>query len=245
MAAALVLLLSSGFAHAVTRPGSAPRTVENHPNTAAPAPSIAPAPVPSAPESALDVAPHPASIHLKNGELVVVADNSDLAGILKSVAQLGGMQVDGLGKSSRVFGTYGPGQPQDVLTQILNGSGYNFMMVGQSAEGMPLRLLLTEKTGSSLPASNAPAPAPQRTAQEEPPSGRARYGWAGGRPAASPGSPTPAGTPSPTPPPDLGPGAIYPQPPAENADREERVQQMMDRIRNIHEQQNQVNNSQQ
>lgn len=243
---AAAMLFFGGYALAVTRPSAAPRTVEKSAQPPAPEQQAPQPPARSALSSSMDVSADPATVSLKNGELTVGAHNSDLAEILKNIARLSGMQIDGLARSSRVFGAYGPGKPQDVLAELLNGSGYNFMMVGQSSEGAPLRLLLTEKTGAPPTPSSAQPPAPQKTASEEPLPGRARYGWAGGQ-GAPPHSPsTPTESPSQAPPPDLGPGAIYPQPPAENADRQERVQQMMNRIRAIHQQQqNQMNGNQQ
>lgn len=202
----------------------------------------------TAAKSTIIPAAEPASISLKSGELTVGAHNSDLAQILRNIAQLSGMQIEGLGHSSRVYGVYGPGKPQAVLTELLSGSGYNFMMVGESRDGAPRRLLLTAETEASAeppaaqPSTSQPA-SPQPYAQGEVLPGRMRYGpsapSAPGQRSYPPGySPAGGSSPNqtPAPPPDLGPGAVYPQPPASDADREDRIQQMMNRLRAIHQQ---------
>lgn len=92
---------------------------------------------------------------ITNGELTVNAQNSDLADTLQQIARSSGMSIEGLGKSTRVFGDYGPADPRDVLTDLLAGSGYNFVMVGGSRSGTPTKLVLSEKSGSPLPRANA------------------------------------------------------------------------------------------
>jgi hypothetical protein len=106
-----------------------------------------------------DSAARPATVTLKNETLTVEAGNSDLNQILKNVADLSGMSIDGSIKSARVYGTYGPGSPIEVLTSLLVGSGYNFMMVGLTPEGVPRKLLLTVQDGAS---TTSPTPAPTR-----------------------------------------------------------------------------------
>jgi hypothetical protein len=70
------------------------------------------------------------------------------------------MSIDGLGKSTRVFGVYGPGNPRDVLTDLLSGSGYNFAMLGGGSGNAPAKLVLMEKTsGPPSSAHHASAPA--------------------------------------------------------------------------------------
>ena len=130
----------------------------------------------------------PATVTLKNRELTVDAKNSDLGQILHRVAALSGMTIHGLGQTTRIFGVYGPGNPSDVLANLLDGSGYNFVMAGRTADGAPRELVLTVKNNAPLPAPTpppvavatpppAPAPAPppaptQAPQQEQPRSAR-------------------------------------------------------------------------
>lgn len=96
-------------------------------------------------------------ITLSNGHLTVNADNADLSAILNGVAHASGMKVDGNAGDARVFGVYGPGNPRQVLTELLDGVGYNFMMIGDNADGTPGELLLTAKSGA--PAAKPPTAA--------------------------------------------------------------------------------------
>src|SRR5580693_8019283 len=64
------------------------------------------------PEAPTDAAPKPPQVTLDAGTLTIDANNSDLSTIIEKVAHESGMTVDGLDKSGRVFGVYGPGAPR-------------------------------------------------------------------------------------------------------------------------------------
>ena len=106
---------------------------------------------PAAPPPPSDAVARPATVSLKDGKLTIGANDSDLSQILRDLAAVSGMTIDGLGKSARVFGAYGPGNPRDVLTELLAGSGYNFMMAGDTPDGTPRELLLIAQDGNALP----------------------------------------------------------------------------------------------
>jgi hypothetical protein len=125
----------------------------------APANQAAPPSAPAAPAeltapSLLDKPAQPATVSLSGRRLSVTADNSSLTDILHQLASTSGMTIDGLDKDTRVFGTYGPGNPRDILSALLDGAGYNVMMIGYTASGTPRQLLLTER-------STAPVSQPQ------------------------------------------------------------------------------------
>ena len=101
-------------------------------------------------------AARPAIVIFEDGQLKVAADNSDLSQILKVVAAKTGMAIEGSISSARVFGVYGPYSPRDVLTDLLTGSGYNFILTGNTPDGSPKQLLLTPQTGTSPVEALAP-----------------------------------------------------------------------------------------
>lgn len=150
----------------------------------------------------------PAAVTLSNGKLTVKAQDSDLAAILRQIAQNSGMNIEGLGKTTRVFGDYGPGNPRDILTDLLSGSDYNFVMVGGSANSAPSKLVLSEKSGGPLPHAIAGPAAPDDSdsddADQEP----------------------------------LGPGAIpHPSPQlTDDTDTETRTQRNLQRLQQMHDQ---------
>jgi hypothetical protein len=154
------------------------------PQAGAPAqPPQSPAPVPQVAPSMLQQPAGEAQIVFSGDTLSIRADNSSLSAILHQVAGKSGMQIEGLSGDERVFGTFGPGAPRDVLADLLNGTAYNVVLLGDLSNGAPRQLILTPAThgGAALPpppqanadeASNEPEPAEvQPPPPEAPPSG--------------------------------------------------------------------------
>jgi len=175
-----------------TNPASAPaatpvhRHVHPHKKLAAakvaaqPTPPPAPV-VPKLPDWPANDQPSAASVVFDSRGLLIVASNSSLDQILKEVSTETGAKVEGMGTDQRVFGTYGPGPARDVLSHLLDGSGYDVLMIGDRGEGTPRRIVLTVQSGSgakttasnaSPPPSNADTDAdetpPEPEAEQEP-----------------------------------------------------------------------------
>jgi hypothetical protein len=136
---------------------------------APPAAQVPARPQPAVPEST-QVAPSmlqepakEAQIVFADDSLSIRADNSSLAAILRQVASRSGMKVEGLGGDERVFGNFGPGAPRDVLANLLDGTAYNLVLLGDLNNGAPRELILTPATRAG---STAPSPAPQANADE-------------------------------------------------------------------------------
>jgi len=136
--------------HRHKRPSPPPSVVFTQPAVSAP---VAP-PVPQTPNwPAFDKAAE-ASIVWDSHGLTIDAANSSLEQILKEVSTATGAKVDGLSADQRVFGDYGPGQARDVLSQLLQGSGYNVIMIGDQGGGAPRQILLSlRQTGTDQPAA--------------------------------------------------------------------------------------------
>ena len=101
-----------------------------------------------------------AQVVFTGDRLSIQADNASLKAILHKIAADSGMKITGLGSDERVFGTFGPGSPRDVLADLLNGAAYNLVLVGDSSMGAPRELILTPEARSGAPASpSAPAQA--------------------------------------------------------------------------------------
>ena len=129
----------------------------------------APPPPPTVAPSRFQEPAVPATVTAATNLLTVTADNSSLAQILHQVSSATGMKLDGLGGDERVFGSFGPGAPREVLTSLLNGTSYNVMMVGDLPNGAPRELLLTSRTaGGTSGSANANA-APTHTDDEATP----------------------------------------------------------------------------
>ena len=107
-----------------------------------------------------------AQIVFADGNLSIHADNSSLAAILHQVASNSGMKIEGLGGDERVFGNFGPGAPRDVLADLLVGTAYNQVLLGDLSNGAPRELILSPTTrgGAGAPAAS---PAPQANANAD------------------------------------------------------------------------------
>src|ERR1700733_9807304 len=136
---------------------------------AAPAPVPPPPPQPTVAPSLFEQPPAPATVTATKNLLTVRAENSSLTQILHQVSSATGMRLDGLGGDERVFGSFGPGAPRDVLTTLLNGTSYNVVMVGDLPNGAPRELLLTSRTGGGASPSASANPAPAHTDDEATP----------------------------------------------------------------------------
>jgi hypothetical protein len=102
----------------------------------------------------------PPQVHYSRGQLTIVAENSTLADILAAVRSQTGAQVDvPPSATERVVAHLGPGPTRDVLTALLNGTHFNYVMIGSPAHPDHVdRLILTLKSGGGV--ETAP-PAPE------------------------------------------------------------------------------------
>ncbi len=142
-----------------------------HTAVAAPAPDPAPAPpAPEPPKWPLNDPPAPPTVRWDSAGLHVDASNSSLRQILDDVASTTGAKVEGLGPDERVFGDYGPGPARDVISQILHGSSYNVLMLGDQGQGTPREIILSERTkgGAQQPGQNVNRPGAQDDDTDQP-----------------------------------------------------------------------------
>jgi hypothetical protein len=97
-------------------------------------------PLPSGPLSQLpmdQIPPTPAKVNFQGGLLTISAQNSTLGEILRDVRKLTGAAIDippGSGANERVIVSLGPGAPRDVLARLLNGSSFDYVMVGSNSD---------------------------------------------------------------------------------------------------------------
>ena len=79
-----------------------------------------------------------------------------------------------MGDDQRVFGAYGPGLARDVLSQLLQGSGYNVLMIGDLGKGAPRQIVLSSRKdgdvkGAGDKAAAGDEDAPDNDAEEQQP----------------------------------------------------------------------------
>jgi hypothetical protein len=91
----------------------------------------------------------PANVEYANGQVAVLAENSSLNEIIRDVARRAGMAVKGSVIDERVYGTYGPAAPAEVLSKLLQGTGSNMLVLAGNSH-VP-ELILTPKQGGPTP----------------------------------------------------------------------------------------------
>jgi hypothetical protein len=110
--------------------------------------------VPPPPDWPVNDKPLPATVVWDSHGLRIDATNSSLEQILHDVSTDTGAKVEGMRSDERVFGTYGPGPANEVLSQLLNGSGYNVLMIGDQGEGTPRQIMLSARPTGAAPAAH-------------------------------------------------------------------------------------------
>jgi hypothetical protein len=135
---------------------------------AAAAAPVVPA-VPPAPDWPVNDKPGTPSVNWDGRDLSIVATNSTLAQILSDVSVATGVKVEGAPGDQRVYGRYGPAPARDVLNQLLEGSGVNILMIGDSGQGTPREVVLTQKTAAaSTRTQNQSRPTAEDEVADEP-----------------------------------------------------------------------------
>lgn len=120
-------------------------------------------PVPAIPlDSMAPVAPQ---VSYQNSQLTIVAPNSTLADILRAVKKQTGAEIDIPSAPERVVTHLGPGPAREVLAELLNGSRFNYVLLGSSTDNASLaRVVLVVKTG---PDSVSPPSGPSIAEQQQ------------------------------------------------------------------------------
>jgi hypothetical protein len=77
-----------------------------------------------------------------------------MSDVLNAVRQKTGASIDmPAGSGDRVVGQFGPGAPRDVMAQLLNGSHYDYVLLGSPADPHALnKIVLMAKSSGPEPA---------------------------------------------------------------------------------------------
>ncbi len=125
-----------------------------HKHAKAPAKQEEPAPVPAPveppPPAELTLEQMPAvppRVTYQNSQLTIVAKNSTLGDILRAVkAQTGASIEFPPNANSRVVADLGPGPSRDVLATLLNGTLFNYVLLGTAHDPLAVgKIILTPK----------------------------------------------------------------------------------------------------
>jgi len=135
---------------------AAQRHSQRHP--AAKESGATPAP---APLTLQELPASPPRVEYHNGELIIVAENSTLGDILRAVQAETGATLDVPRiATERVVSHLGPGPARQILAELLNGTRFNYVMLGSASDPNALaQVILTLKPPpSSETVASAPPP---------------------------------------------------------------------------------------
>jgi hypothetical protein len=112
------------------------------------------------------IAPVPPQVSYRDSQLTIIAANSTLGDILRAVRKQTGAEIEIPAATERVVTHLGPGPARDVIAELLNGSRFNYVLLGSPADSTVLsRVVLVAKSGPENVAPNNPNPGIAEQAQ--------------------------------------------------------------------------------
>lgn len=111
----------------------------------------------SPPSQGTETPATPPKVSYQGGLLTIRAENSTLGDVLAAVQRATGATIDSPGYASeRVYVNLGPGEPRNVIASLLNGSRYDYILVGSAQQPNAVsRVMLTIR--QNIPATTAVA----------------------------------------------------------------------------------------
>jgi hypothetical protein len=169
-------LLAAAVCLAAAKPGFAtePHPAQKQPVKQEPVVPQAP-PQPLVPLTLEAQPAMPPEVSYRDGQLTIVAQNSTLADILRAVRAETHASVEVPPTATeRVVSQFGPGPARQVLAELLNGSQFNYVLLGSASDPAKLdRVILTPKapsgaeTDSQVPITSPPPSALSRAESAE------------------------------------------------------------------------------
>jgi hypothetical protein len=171
-------LLVAGPGYAKQRRSASKRPVKQEQPAAQPAPGP--------PPTLAETPPSSPQVLFQGGQLTISAQNSTLGDILKAVHAQTSATIDVPGNAQeRVVGHFGPGPARDVLTSLLNGSHFNYLLLGSPTDPNALdRVILMAKSAGAAPGT------PQPPSEQENAYNQSVYNRPGMMPSAAPAGDT-------------------------------------------------------
>ena len=120
------------------------KKVEQPPLPSGPTGPVQPVPLDS-------IAAVPPQVTFQNSQLTIVAPNSTLADILRAVRKQTGAEIEIPPAPERVVTRLGPGPARSVVAELLNGSRFNYILLGSPSDDSVLtRVVLVAKSGPEV-----------------------------------------------------------------------------------------------
>jgi AMIN domain len=131
---------------------------------------------PDPPRIQPDPAPKPLEVLFHDGLLTIKANKATFSEVLYAVQQRTGadIAIPAGAEQERVVADIGPGPVQEVLASLLNGSNFNFMILGSPNDPRKLdKVVLSLRTQRFVPSPSSPS-MPQALGEEPPPQAQVR-----------------------------------------------------------------------
>jgi hypothetical protein len=156
-------ILCAGSATAVTANADNTQSHASQKKTKKQQPQLPPLPSgPTGPVQPIpldSIAAVPPQVTFENNQLTIVAPNSTLGDILRAVRKSTGAEIEIPAAPERVVTNLGPGPAREVVAQLLNGSRFNYVLLGSPTDDATLtRVVLVAKSAGQ---DVAPAPTPE------------------------------------------------------------------------------------
>jgi hypothetical protein len=114
-------------------------------------------------------------VDFRNSKLTIRANKATLAEVLYEVQRKTGadIPIPSGAQREQVVGIFGPAPAREALASLLNGSGFNFILVASDRDPSQLRSVVLTPRGDAVPQVYSPAP-PVAQAMPEPPAPQVR-----------------------------------------------------------------------
>ncbi len=199
MSLGLLLATPALFAQTAVDPAAAPEAAPTATPRHATHKALTPVALPPMPSGPLSQVPMdqipatPAKVTFQGGLLEISAQNSTLGEILRNVRKLTGASIEipqgSNAANERVVTHLGPGAPRDVLAVLLNGSSFNYVMVGSSSDPTAVSSVLLSVKPSAMGEAKPAANVYQNSPQPVPPGGMFPHPFNGQLPQPGGGQP--------------------------------------------------------
>lgn len=125
-------------------------------SVAAPLPAQQKPPVPA---TLMNSSPVKPNVTLQNGQLTIDAPNSSLSDVLSSVHRVTGATLEGPTPGERIAIKLGPGSPEQVLNALLQGTAYDYVIVGTPGAPENITRIVLATSGGGEADGSEPGPA--------------------------------------------------------------------------------------
>ncbi len=112
-------------------------------------------PTPAGPDVISEKPPNPPNVTCQGDQLTVLADNSTLGSVLTAIHACTGVLIDipEGASNTRTFDHLGPGPAREILTSLLSGTEFNYVIESSESDPQKVEGVLLLASGDGAPAA--------------------------------------------------------------------------------------------